>query len=453
MPHAPLDAHVRLDIHPAHPSAVTATLTGADHRTAQALLASRGFEPLDPHTMVLARIDHEEPYWAAQAAQAMTAEGITTEVTPALREAITEEWTWADHPMPWCSRAEIREVSDQAQKIHDDIRHRRLLIHAHAHDGWTTVAIGTYRDSTTSVHLHGENHLRQITETFDSPARAIAAFEAAYGDAVQPGAAPLTETERQSAHARTTLIPAGTPLTPAAPPIEKVPAHAADPGDHEAMLDAFLTDNNDWEKYRTWDDNTTVATHESLTLRILFDHDAGPQDARWTIAAYETPVSERMWHMTITPATPAPVLNTLLKALAATDVKETALGSPVTDRNVHHATRPLTDAGWTPTVDGRRIRWHTRQGDVGAQFDAFAANNPLTPLNTWTIWAGPGTDHPTWTLHASAYTPTELLTHLTGEIAHGTGTRQAPAVRARRTQQIAGSLPTPPPNAPTRLRR
>ncbi|MEU9371995.1 hypothetical protein AB0D71_46840 [Streptomyces avermitilis] len=52
--------------------------------------------------------------------------------------------------------------------------------------------------------------------------------------------------------------------------------------------------------------NTIVATHESLTLRILFDHEAEARDTSWAVAAYETPVSEHMWHMTITPATPPP---------------------------------------------------------------------------------------------------------------------------------------------------
>ncbi|KPI25148.1 hypothetical protein OV320_8353 [Actinobacteria bacterium OV320] len=55
-----IEAHVRFDSHPAHTSAVTATLAGTHHRAAQALLAARGFQNLDEHTMVLARIDHEE---------------------------------------------------------------------------------------------------------------------------------------------------------------------------------------------------------------------------------------------------------------------------------------------------------------------------------------------------------------------------------------------------------
>lgn len=304
----PIDAHVRLDIHPAHTSAVTATLTGTRHRTAHALLTARGFETVDEHTLVLARIDHEEPYWANKAAQALTAEGITTDITSSLREAIDEDWTWANYPMPWCTRENIREVSNEAQTIYDDIRHGRLVIHAHADDGWTTVAVGTYRDGK-SVYLHGENHLRQIADTFDSPAAAIAAFERLHGDTMRPGPAPMTDTERQTAEARTSLD------APAAQPVQRtktVPAYAADPGDHDAALDDFLTKHGDWQKWRTWTDETTHAIHESQTLRIERVHEADPRETAWTIAAYETPVSDRMWHLTMTGATPAPVLLTLL---------------------------------------------------------------------------------------------------------------------------------------------
>ncbi|MFE7233057.1 hypothetical protein ACFY3J_13715 [Streptomyces sp. NPDC001231] len=41
--------------------------------------------------------------------------------------------------------------------IYDDIRHGRLPIHAHADDSHTTVAVGAYLDSGTSVYLHGED--------------------------------------------------------------------------------------------------------------------------------------------------------------------------------------------------------------------------------------------------------------------------------------------------------
>jgi len=47
--------------------------------------------------------------------------------------------------MPWCTRAEIREVSNDAQQIYDDIRHGRLVIHAHAGDGCTMSACSVAR--------------------------------------------------------------------------------------------------------------------------------------------------------------------------------------------------------------------------------------------------------------------------------------------------------------------
>uniref|UniRef100_A0AAU2ABA8 Uncharacterized protein n=1 Tax=Streptomyces sp. NBC_00093 TaxID=2975649 RepID=A0AAU2ABA8_9ACTN len=75
------DVRVRFDTHPAHPSAVTAHLTGGTPDIARDLLAGRGFEPLDDHTMILASIDREEPYSAQQAAQELTGQGIAHRVS------------------------------------------------------------------------------------------------------------------------------------------------------------------------------------------------------------------------------------------------------------------------------------------------------------------------------------------------------------------------------------
>jgi hypothetical protein len=48
----------------------------------------------------------------------------------------------------------------------------------------------------------------------------------------------------------------------------------------------------DWE--RTWTDDTIHAIHESQTLRIERVHEADPRETAWTVAAYETPVPDRM---------------------------------------------------------------------------------------------------------------------------------------------------------------
>ncbi|MFF4760358.1 hypothetical protein [Streptomyces sp. NPDC001292] len=237
----PIDAHVRLDTHPTHPSAVTAVLTGSQARIALMALEAADWTVAADNVLVLARIDHEEPYWARDAAKHLSADGITVDITPRLREAMDEEWTWANYPMPWCTRSEIREVSNQAQKIHDDIRHGHLLIHAHAHDGHTTVAVGTYlgRDGK-SVYLHGENHLRQIADTFDSPAQALLAFEKVHGADMHSGPTPLTDTERAAIEARSVFDVTTAKSESTRPEPETVPVYLADAGDHDALLDTFL---------------------------------------------------------------------------------------------------------------------------------------------------------------------------------------------------------------------
>jgi hypothetical protein len=159
------------------------------------------------------------------------------------------------------------------------------------------------------------------------------------------------------------------------------------------------------------------------------------------VAAYETPVSDRMWHLAATGSTPAPVLQTLLHHLAEGGGWETAIGGPVDEKTVTAATKPLNDAGWKHTVDGRWIRWTNLAEDAGVQFDAFAAQKPNSTLATLTVWAGPSIDHPTWTLTASPHTPSSLLADLTDDLAHGTGARQTNASPAARK----ASLGTTPP--------
>ncbi|MEU0164088.1 DUF317 domain-containing protein [Streptomyces iakyrus] len=41
-------------------------------------------------------------------------------------------------------------------------------------------------------------------------------------------------------------------------------------------------------------------------MRIERVHEADPHETAWTVAAYETPVSDGMWHLTMTGATPTP---------------------------------------------------------------------------------------------------------------------------------------------------
>jgi hypothetical protein len=256
LPDAPTDTSVHLALHPEHPSAVIATISGPSTHTARALLSMLAFRPVHERTMLLARIDHEEPYYANLAATLLRQEEATVHITPELQKEIDTEWTWADHPMHWLDRDEIRLVSAEAQQIHDDIQSGRLVIHLHADDGHTIVAVGTYQHAD-SVHLHGENHLRVVSGSYDTPNEAITEFERLHGEAVRPGPAPATDTEQQTAQAIATVITGApaiaseAPLEPPVPKTETVPVHAADPGDHEALLKNFLEAHGDWEKYRT----------------------------------------------------------------------------------------------------------------------------------------------------------------------------------------------------------
>ncbi|MFF8482009.1 hypothetical protein [Streptomyces antibioticus] len=109
-----IDAQVRLDTHPTHRSAVTAVLSGSQAHIALVGLEAADWTVVADNVLVLARIDHEEPHRAKDAANHLSASGITVEITPRLQEAMDEEWTRANHPMLWSTRSEMREASNRA---------------------------------------------------------------------------------------------------------------------------------------------------------------------------------------------------------------------------------------------------------------------------------------------------------------------------------------------------
>ncbi|MFF2130445.1 DUF317 domain-containing protein [Streptomyces olivochromogenes] len=169
------------------------------------------------------------------------------------------------------------------------------------------------------------------------------------------------------------------------------------------------------------------------------------------MAAYETPVSDRMWVLTATGATPAPVLEGLLNHLADGDGWDTAIGTPVDEKMVTAATQPLSDAGWKHTLDGRWIRWRSPAGDAGVQFDAFTAQHPSQNLATWTVWAGLAPDRPAWTVTASPHIPSSLLADLSETLAHETGLRRPQTAAPERRTSLVTSLPATPRSRPPPL--
>ncbi|MFH9862165.1 DUF317 domain-containing protein [Streptomyces sp. NPDC017202] len=128
---------------------------------------------------------------------------------------------------------------------------------------------------------------------------------------------------------------------------------------------------------------------------------------------------------------------------------DTSIGSPADEKTVTAATKPLTDAGWKHTVDGRWIRWTNPSGNAGIQFDAFAAQQPTSTLTTWNIWAGPSIDRPSWTLTASPYTPSLLLADLAENLAHGTGPRTYTPVKVKHPAHLTTAPTGPLPRATT----
>ncbi|MFE5647568.1 DUF317 domain-containing protein [Streptomyces cyaneofuscatus] len=407
------DARVRLDIHPTHASAVIATVTGPDTAEVVAVLEADAWHTVAEATLVLVRIDREEPHWAQKTADRLTADGVTVAITARLQDAIDEEWTWANYPMHWCTREEIREVSDQAQQIYDAIRHGRLRIHAHAHNGHTTVAVGTYTTGE-SIHLHGEDHLRVENYTYgsgqDAQNNALADFGRFHGDAVRPGPAHLTHTEREADQARQPL-PAQPTTTTARQ--ASVPVYAADPANAAAVLDRFVTDHPEWDKHHQWSAEATYALHESLTLRVelYHGHAPGPQDEMWTLAAYESPVGDRLWHTTATAGTPAGVISTLLDSL--TDEHNWSgtywAASPISP---NRPAMPLAEYSWVEAVTETGVVWMSPDGGCRLQREEHG---------TWKATGGRDPHRHSWAVRFSKRTPPEIIQQVAFELAEGLG--------------------------------
>ncbi|MFE9380856.1 DUF317 domain-containing protein [Streptomyces sp. NPDC006855] len=425
------DAQVRLDTHPTHASAVIAIVTGPDTAEIVAVLEADAWHTVAEATLVLVRIDREEPHWAQKTADRLTADGVTVAITPPrLQDAIDEEWTWAAYPMHWCTREEIREVSDQAQQIHDAIRHGRLRIHAHAHDGHTTVAVGTYITGE-SIHLHGEDHLRVENYTYGSgqgaKSEVLADFRRFHGDAVRPGPAPLTRTEREADQARRPL-PAQ-PTTTTSRQVS-VPVYAADPANAPAVLDRFVTDHPEWDKHHQWPAEATYALHESLTLRVELCHGnaPGPQDEMWTIAAYESPVGDRLWHATASAGTPAGVITTLLAGV--TDEHDWS-STPWAASPAHPDRKPalpLADYSWEATTTETGSVWTSPDGDCRLQRNQ----------------SGWEAGNQSWTVRFSRHTPPEIIQQVVFELAEGLG----PRLGTSRTPRPPTPCPAPPARQP-----
>ncbi|MFD6343449.1 DUF317 domain-containing protein [Streptomyces roseolus] len=245
------------------------------------------------------------------------------------------------------------------------------------------------------VHLHGENHLRQVSTSYDTEAEAVAEFHRLYSVAVRPGPAPLTDLEQVirrllAGKPPTTVRETSAPATE--PPV-------AEPGEHEAFLAALFDKDRQWERYRPVDE-TTIASHESLTVRAEFDHEARHRtDVAWTIAEYDGPVGERLWHATLTTGTPVPLIHTILQYLDAPP--------PTAD----HPDDVLRDAAWHPASHPARTTWAAPDGTIVFE------STPHAVADRWTLYRGEDLDRAAWTIRLSAGVPYDLLAQLVGTAA------------------------------------
>ncbi|MFI1176687.1 DUF317 domain-containing protein [Streptomyces melanogenes] len=203
-----------------------------------------------------------------------------------------------------------------------------------------------------------------------------------------------------------------------------------------------LLQHAELDRERTWSDETTLASHETLAQRVEFIHDSTHDDVAWTLAAYDSPVSDRHWHATATRSTPAELVTTLLNAF---DHGGASCGpAAITEQALTRITRPLADAGWQPVIDGSAVTWAAPDNEADLRFDAHAYGRTDSPLPAWTLRGlHHGTQTPAWTMGLSRDTPEAVLDTLAFGLAHTGGTRLAQTTPSSAQAPVTGRPPTP----------
>ncbi|MFJ4703706.1 DUF317 domain-containing protein [Streptomyces anulatus] len=216
---------------------------------------------------------------------------------------------------------------------------------------------------------------------------------------------------------------------------------AAESGEHEALLEVFLDNHAEWERWRTWSDETTHAVHESLALRAELVHEPAAAGVRWRFAVYESPVGARLWHATAHSSTPTEVIGALLLSLATRAADYPRMDNLSSDEALVEATLPLADSGWTSAVEAPGwVRWRSTNDDFFLRHDTLADRGTDSPA-AWVL-SGRNHNRSRWTITLSATTPPMALTAVTEALAD---------CEARLRQHTATRSPThcpPQPPAP-----
>lgn len=238
--------------------------------------------------------------------------------------------------------------------------------------------------------LHGEDHLRSVTDVCETPAAGVAAFQNVYDPAARPG--PATSAERRAAEALKPLPTAITTATLRKASKNRPPDHGLrrtrDHRGPRALLEDFVDSHRDWEKYHTRDDNCSYAIHESLALRAEPNHKATPLEAAWQIAAHTPPSAPSSGTPTPPPTAPVAPVRDLLEN-AADHLGAVPLDSDTLNQRVTRTTDSLTEAGWRQREDSRWITWTAPDNAHGFRLDTYAITHPDQGLRAWTAWASP----------------------------------------------------------------
>ncbi|MET9678601.1 hypothetical protein ABZY68_36785 [Streptomyces sp. NPDC006482] len=199
----------------------------------------------------------------------------------------------------------------------------------------------------------------------------------------RPPGAPRESGRRPTARSNVTA--------PAAPPV-------AGPGKHEEFLTTFLNDNPQWEKYRTWSDETTIAE-------------------------YNGPVGERILHATLTASTPVPLVQTLMQHLDAP--------LPAGDAEPHE---PLRDTGRHRASHPART-WHAPNRTMAFEHTPHAADD------RWTLYGGEDINHADRAVRLSAGVGHDALAQLADTEAWLAGPPPAPARQAPFASRLPAAAP------------
>ncbi|MFI1185778.1 hypothetical protein [Streptomyces californicus] len=186
-------------------------------------------------------------------------------------------------------------------------------------------------------------------------------------------------------------------------------------GDHEALLDTFLDDHAQWQRWRTWSDETTHAVHESMCLRAELVHEPEPHTPGWRFAVYNSPVGARLWHAAASRTALTGIIDALLRSLATHAAEYPDMDSPG-DAARAEATRPLAESGWTPAPEAPGwVRWRPANVAFFLRHDQLADSSTDTPA-AWVL-SGPDQHRARWTITLSATAPAVALADVTEALA------------------------------------